>query len=171
MSPQQRPPSSISKAETWMEDFIIYKSIYIWHIILNLAFHSIDIFKALLIKGRCRNRRLVRLSFNMVLMVKGRGEEIEECYHGPTIRATAGGKAGQCTKPNNPTLENKTYQPNSRKFDKKSFHLESTHQLHSTVWSPDTLEQSWPCLLLLLYTQLDKEVLIMSTLIFYYFGQ
>ena len=36
------------------------------------------------------------------------GEEIEECYHGPTIGATAGGKAGQCTKPINPTLENFT---------------------------------------------------------------
>ena len=41
-------------------------------------------------------------------MGKGGGEEIEECYHGPTIRATAGGKAGQCTKPTNPTLENLT---------------------------------------------------------------
>ena len=127
--------------------------------------------KLFLLKAVAETEGSLQLSFNMVLMVKGRGEEIEECYHGPTIRATARGKAGQCTKPNNPTLENKTYQPNSRKFDKKSFHLESTHQLHSTVWSPDTLEQSWPCLLLLLYTQLDKEVLIMSTLIFYYFGQ
>ena len=51
------------------------------------------------------------------------GEEIEECYHGPTIGATAGGKAGQCTKPTIPTLENFT-----KEFPPKSLPINATLQ-------------------------------------------
>ena len=51
---------------------------------------------------------------------KRRDEEIEECYHGPTISATAGGKAGQCT----------TNQPSP--LYKISQEVKSTFQCHST---------------------------------------
>ena len=63
------------------------------------------------------------------------GEEIEECYHGPTIGATAEGKAGQCTKPTNLTLENFT-----KEFPPKVYLSTPIYSLHAC----HSLEQILP---------------------------